>query len=69
MNEGFFLSCIAGCTLVSSIFIGMIYFRVKDLAERDGIRLEQRIVIEKVNENGRESEVLQERNRRVYRRD
>lgn len=45
MDECFLLSCIAGCTLVSSIFTGMIYYQVKDINQRKGVRLEQKIVV------------------------
>ena len=45
MDEGFLLSCIAGCALVSSICTGMIYYQVKDINQRKGVRLEQKIVV------------------------
>lgn len=45
MDEGFLLSCIAGCTLVSSICTGMIYYHVRDIDQRKGIRLEQKILV------------------------
>lgn len=45
MDEGVLLSCIAGCALVSSIYTGMIYYQVKDINQRKGVRLEQKIVV------------------------
>ncbi len=45
MDDGFLLSCIAGCTLVSSICTGMIYYQVRDINQRKGVHLEQKIIV------------------------
>jgi len=57
-SEGFLLSIIAGCMLLTSIYAGMIYYRFKDLTEgKTKLVLEPRffkIVI-------RENEITRER--------